>query len=226
MNGNQTIPGPEATFLPESTAPMPPLPAMTLLGEDLSCERGGRRVFTAVDFAVGPGEILALRGPNGAGKSSLLRMVAGLIRPVAGRLVFAGVDDEVGRLHYFGHLDALKPALTLRETLSFWLSVYGGPGDDDAIFAAAARTGVDHALDLPVGVLSAGQRRRAGLARLALAARPLWLLDEPTSALDRQGEALVGEMIADQISRGGSVIAATHLDLPVGVTRTLTLGAA
>ncbi|WP_445465893.1 heme ABC exporter ATP-binding protein CcmA [Faunimonas sp. B44] len=199
---------------------------MTLLGEGLSCERGGRRVFTGIDFAIGPGEILALRGPNGAGKSSLLRMVAGLIQPVAGRLVFAGGDEEGGRLHYFGHLDALKPALTLRETLSFWLSVYGGSGDDGAIFAAAALTGVDHALDLPVGVLSAGQRRRAGLARLALAARPLWLLDEPTSALDRQGEALVGEMIAGHVRLGGSVIAATHLDLPVGVTRTLTLGTA
>ena len=197
---------------------------MTTLGEHLVCERGGRTVFTDVSFSVGPGEILALRGPNGAGKSSLLRLVAGLLPPASGRLSFAGAPEEGGRLHYFGHADALKPALTLRETLGFWRAIFGGGAGEAAEFDAAARVGIEHALDLPVGVLSAGQRRRAGLARLLLAARPLWLLDEPTSALDRQGEALVGAMIAGHVAAGGAVIAATHLELPVAATRSLTLG--
>jgi heme exporter protein A len=177
-------------------------------------------VFSGLSFRVTPGNLLAVIGPNGSGKSSLLRVLAGLIRPEAGTLRFAGAGEEEGCAHYLGHADALKPALSLRETLRFWAALYGGrAGGIDA----AGRVGLGHALDLPVAVLSAGQRRRVGLARLLVAARPLWLLDEPGAALDRDGEALLGRMMADHRAEGGTIVAATHQDLPLAPDAVLDL---
>jgi heme exporter protein A len=214
----------EADLSRRSIAAHPPL-ALDVQG--LACRRGGRLVFEGVGFRLESGCMLAVSGPNGAGKSSLLRILAGLLRPEAGTLRLEGADDEPA-VHYLGHADALKPALTLAETLYFWAAAYrsgAAPGDGD-IAAAAEAAGIGHALDFPVGVLSAGQRRRAGLARLLVSPRPLWLLDEPTAALDAEGEALLGRLIAAHLGGGGLVVAATHQPLPVRPDSVLELWAA
>jgi heme exporter protein A len=180
-----------------------------------------------VSFRVAAGELLALVGPNGAGKSSLLRLIGGLLRPEAGALRLDGWSGEDPPAHYVGHLDALKPALTLGETLRFWAALHRGGGRiGGAPEESAAAVGLGHALDLPTGVFSAGQRRRAALARLLLAPRPLWLLDEPASALDREGEALLKQLIEGHLRSRGIVIAATHQPLPVAADAVLDLGAA
>jgi heme exporter protein A len=176
--------------------------------------RGGRLVFSGLSFTARPGALFAVTGANGSGKSSLLRLLAGLLRPDGGQVRFDGNGEVEGLAHYFGHADGLKNALSLGETLAFWTAVYGGAVAIDAA-EAAGQVGLGHALDLPVGVLSAGQRRRAGLARLLLAPRPLWLLDEPSAALDRDGEALLGLLMTRHLSAGGTIIAATHQPLPV-----------
>lgn len=178
-------------------------------------------VFSDLAFTVGSGGFLAVTGANGSGKSSLLRILAGLLRPAGGGFTIAGRQNDEPVVHYLGHVDALKPTLTLRETLALWAALYGAGGDPAA---AAGHVGLDHALGLPVGVLSAGQRRRAGLARLLIAPRPLWLLDEPASALDRDGEALLASLLAQHRSAGGIVIAALHGDLRVTPDAVLELG--
>src|SRR5690606_32253224 len=131
-------------------------------------------------------------------------------------------------LHHLGHLDAMKPALTLRETLRFWMALYRGGNaiEESAIEDTAIAVGVGQGLDLSSRALSAGQRRRAALARLILAPRPLWLLDEPTSALDRGGEALLGQLMREHLDRGGIILAATHQALPLAPTALLELGTA
>jgi heme exporter protein A len=200
---------------------------LVLEARDLACVRGGRSVFSSLSFRLEPGRLLAVTGPNGAGKSSLLRLLAGLLRPAAGRIRFEGGDEDASVIHYLGHADALKPALTLRETVRFWGAIYRQQGRvalDDDIDEAAETAGIGHALDLPVSVLSAGQRRRAALARLLLAPRPLWLLDEPTSSLDSDGEALLGRLMEHHIARGGLIVAATHQAMPLAAHATLDLG--
>src|SRR5947209_7376258 len=159
---------------------------MRLIGADIAIERGGRQLFSHLNFAVASGEALAVTGRNGAGKSSLLRAIAGLLPIGAGELALdGGQNDESigGQAHYLGHADALKESLTARENLDFWASMLGAAPAIDAA-AALARLGLAHVIDFPVAILSAGQRRRVALARLLVAERPLWLLDEPTSALD------------------------------------------
>lgn len=195
--------------------------------DGLSCNRGGLVVFSDLSFRLKGGELLAVTGPNGAGKSSLLRLLAGLLRPAAGATRFEGRGEDAAVTHYLGHADALKPALTLRETLRFWAGVYRQQGRvvlDQDIDECAETTGVRHALDLPVGVLSAGQRRRAALSRLLLSERPLWLLDEPASSLDRDGEGLLGLLMTAHLSRKGLIVVATHQELPIRPSATLSLG--
>lgn len=207
---------------------MPPAGAfgrLAIEAEDLACARGGFLVFSNVSFRVRFGQLLTVTGPNGSGKSSLLRLLAGLLRPQAGRLWFEGGGDEDAIAHYVGHADALKPALRLRETLRFWATIYGADDLGEAQFRdTAAAVGLDHALDLPVRVLSAGQRRRIALARLLISPRPLWLLDEPAAALDRLGEALLERMMRAHLAAGGLIVAATHADLPVPSDAVLDLG--
>ncbi len=196
--------------------------------EDLACSRGGRAVLAGISFRLESGRLLAVTGPNGAGKSSLLRLLAGLLRPERGAIRFGGTEETAAVTHYLGHADALKPAMTLRETLRFWSIVYRQQGRvtlDSDIDEAAELAGVSHALDLHAGVLSAGQRRRTALARLLLAPRPLWLLDEPASSLDRDGEALLGRLMHTHLGRGGLIVAATHQALPVPAHEELALGA-
>jgi heme exporter protein A len=207
---------------------MPPAhAALAIEANDLACVRGGRVVFSGLSFCLARGRLLAVAGPNGSGKSSLLRLLAGLIRPAAGSFHVEGASKDDAVAHYFGHADALKPALTLRETLRFWGTVYRQQGRvplDLDFDESAARVGLRHALDLPVGVFSAGQRRRVGLARLLVSPRPIWLLDEPTSSLDRDGEALLGSLMGHHLAAGGLIVAATHQDLPVSADQTLDLG--
>jgi heme exporter protein A len=195
---------------------------------DVACVRAGRLVFSGLSFRAAAGVLCAVTGPNGSGKSSLLRVLAGLLRPAAGTVTYDGRGEDEPFVHYLGHADALKPTLTLREVLRFWAALFDaqdtqGRCDPSAV---AEIVGLAHALDFPTGVLSEGQRRRAGLARLLLAARPLWLLDEPAAALDRDGDALLGRLMAEHLAAGGMIIAATHQPLPLAPHQGLELGAA
>lgn len=219
--------GPDQPEMAAGSSAFPPAfapgcPRLAVTG--LECHRGDFSVFAGLDLSAGPGEVILLRGPNGAGKSTLLGALAGLFRPFSGQIDWLDRDPEIPLTHYLhmlGHLSAVKPSLTVSENLGFWKTLYGGTGDpDEAAFAA----GLDGLEDIEAGVLSQGQTRRLGLARLLVAARPVWLLDEPTAGLDAAGEAWVAGLIARQIGMGGLVIAATHLpiDLP-GTAKVTTL---
>jgi heme exporter protein A len=203
-----------------------PFPPHSLIAQNLAANRGGRAIFAGVSFALRSGDALAVTGANGAGKSTLLRLIAGLLRPAAGEVALlpAADGEEGGRIHYAGHLDALKSGLTVADNANFWARRWGR--DELGADAALDRVGLAGLVNLPVAVLSAGQRRRAALARLLLAPRPLWLLDEPTASLDKAGEAMLGGMIGDHLRRGGIAIIATHAVLPIPPTQMLTLGAA
>jgi heme exporter protein A len=199
---------------------------LTLIAEGLGCVRGGRQVFAGVSFALASGECLAIVGRNGAGKSSLLRLIAGLVPIEAGRLTLRGIASEarIGEhCHYSGHADALKPALSVEENLSFWMRFYGETGI--ATPAALDRLGLGHLADLPAGYLSAGQKHRLALARLLVSHRPIWLLDEPTAALDRATQESFADLLAAHLAAGGMAAVATHGDLGVVPDRTLEIGA-
>lgn len=192
-----------------------------LSAENLSVLRGERLVLAGVCLHVPAGGALVLRGANGAGKSTLLRVLAGLRRPDAGRVLWAGADiaadpgAHATRLAYVGHQDAIKPGLTVAENLHFTAAITGG-----AIPAALAAMGLEALASLPARILSAGQRRRLALARLALARlalapAALWLLDEPSLGLDDAALTLLAELIAAHRQAGGLVLAATHVALPL-----------
>lgn len=204
------------------------LPPRRLQVSGLSCRRGERVLVTDLDLLVEPGEIVLLRGPNGSGKTTLLLALAGIVRPAAGHIAILGGDQQArpgSDLHLLGHLPAVKPRLSVIENLCFWADLNGGARD--LVDAALAAVGLAPIETLPAGYLSAGQTRRLALARLLVAARPIWLLDEPTAALDGDGELLVGRLIDAHLRRGGLVVAATHHDLaltPPDRIRTLSLG--
>ena len=188
--------------------------------ESLSVERGGRRLFSGLHLTLGAGEAVALTGANGAGKTSLLRAVTGLLRPVEGTIRFDGEagpieaeDARAAGMHLVGHHDGLKSARTGREELSFWTAWTGGTAEGAA--RAVARFNLEPLLDLDVRRLSAGQRRRLALARLAASPRPLWLLDEPLAPLDAGRRDLVGALMAEHLAGGGLILAAVHDPLPI-----------
>ena len=197
---------------------------MRLSVENLAVRRSGRRIFSGLSFALDPGAALAVTGRNGAGKSTLIAVLAGRLRPDAGRIRV----EEVGEaslpesLHVVGHRDGLKSALTAGENLAFAQRLLGAPRLEPR--AALERMGLAHALGLPVAYLSAGQRRRVALARLLVCHRPLWLLDEPTAALDAASQALLSELMAEHRAGGGLVVAATHQALGLGDARELRIG--
>jgi heme exporter protein A len=200
---------------------------MRLSGQNLRCVRGGREVFSGLDFAVSAGELLAITGANGSGKTSLLRLIAGLLVASGGSVELAGGETELSlaeQAHYLGHRDALKPALSVAENLSFWRDFLGGEMGDRGRSLAAA--GLDHAAHLPAAYLSAGQRRRLSIARLLVVRRPVWLLDEPTSALDVAGQDLFVRLMRDHLIGGGIIIAATHAPLGINGPELRMRGAA
>jgi heme exporter protein A len=197
---------------------------MRLLGSGVRCVRGGRDVFSGLDFQASTGELLAVVGRNGSGKTSLLRLIAGLLTLAGGSIVLEGGESELTlaeQAHYLGHRDALKPALSVMENLAFWRDFLGGDRFDAA--KSLATIGLDHAAHLPAGYLSAGQRRRLSLARLIAVRRPLWLLDEPTAALDAAGQDMFTGLMRDHLAHGGLIVAATHA--PLGLdARELRIG--
>lgn len=190
---------------------------MRFFGEGLACVRGERLVFQGLGFALSPGEALILAGRNGSGKTSLLRLMAGLAPSAKGRLAWhdgpVGDDPErhAARLHYVGHLDAVKPALTVRENLEFWARLRGG--NAHRATAALATFGLDGLAPVPARYLSAGQRHRLSLARLLASPAELWLLDEPTVALDTDAVSVLLAALAEHRARGGMAAIATNVDL-------------
>src|SRR5581483_134879 len=200
---------------------------MKLIADDLASIRGGRTLFSGLSFTVGEGEALLLTGPNGAGKTTLIRTIAGLLGPAAGsvRLEGGGADRSVGeQCHYVGHLNAIKSALTVEENAAFWCRFLGG--EAERIATALAAFGLDALRDIPAAYLSAGQKRRLGLARVLVAERPIWLLDEPTVSLDEAAQAVLARAVDAHTGHGGLVVAATHMPLAFAGARELRLGRA
>jgi len=194
--------------------------ALAITGLDVV--RGGRVVFENFNLTAGAGDLIVLRGPNGSGKSTLIRTLAGLLLPSRGDISLNSVstsdDPETYRtkIALSGHQNGMKPALTLRQNLIHYAAVVLGVRvNDDALEAAATALNLGDLLDDEVRYYSAGQLHRAGLAKLALSARPLWLMDEPTVGLDAQNRASLVALIKNHLSAGGVVIAATHEDLGV-----------
>ena len=196
--------------------------------DDLTCRRSGRLVFDRLSFGLGEGELLALVGRNGSGKTTLLRALAGLMPPEAGTIRWQGADiaDDPdawrGRLAWLGHLEGLKGDLTVTENLVVAERLRGAKAIDRLDGALLAFDLVGLAAR-PVRTLSAGQRRRAALARVVLSAAPLWLLDEPLNALDAPAQQAFRDALRAHLAAGGLAIAATHVELGV-VGRTLELG--
>ena len=188
--------------------------------DGLAVERGGRRLFEGLSFSLSAGEAAALTGPNGSGKTSLLRAVAGLLRPAAGEVAFSGdrgrIEPEEARgrgLHLVGHHDGLKTSRTAWEELLFQALWTGGT--EASARAALERMELASAAGLEVRMLSAGQRRRLALARLAASPRALWLLDEPLAPLDASRRAGFGALMAEHLKAGGLILAAVHDPLPI-----------
>ncbi|MEO1790170.1 MAG: heme ABC exporter ATP-binding protein CcmA [Pseudomonadota bacterium] len=177
---------------------------MELSVKDLACDRGGVPVLEGVTFSLGAGRALILRGPNGSGKTTLLRTLAGLQPPLGGE-----ISMPAETVAYAGHADGIKPTLTVAENLSFWAAIYGTRDIEPAL------VGFDmtRLRDRPAQNLSAGQKRRLGLARLAVTGRPLWMLDEPTVSLDVASVGLFAKALHVHLARGGMALIATHVDL-------------
>ena len=184
-----------------------------LVANGIAAFRGERLVLHDVSLSVEPGGALLLQGANGAGKTTLLRILAGLKRPEAGTVTWNGAPVGDGGCAYLGHLDAIKPGLTLRENLDF-------PPPHRNMLEAL---GLAPLADLPARLLSAGQKRRAALARLAGSGARLWLMDEPTLGLDTASVAALGLLLAEHRATGGAIVAATHLPLPLPHAQTMTL---
>lgn len=187
---------------------------MVLSVTELGVARGGVPVLEGVSFSLGAGEALILRGPNGIGKTTLLRSIAGLQPPLAGR-VEAGPESLV----YAGHADGIKAPLTVAENLGFWAQVFG----TNDLAAAIEAFGLGPLAGRPAGALSAGQKRRLGLARLLVTGRPVWLLDEPTVSLDTDAVAMFAAAMRAHLAGGGAALIATHIDLGLAEARRLDL---
>ena len=177
---------------------------MSLRVTDLAISRGGLPVLSGVSFRLDPGKALILRGPNGSGKTTLLRTLAGLQPPLSGRI--KGAED---RIAYASHSDGIKAMLSVAENLTFWARVF----DHDGIDRALAAFEMESLKERHAGTLSAGQKRRLGLARLLVTGRPVWMLDEPTVSLDTRAVAMFASAVGAHLARGGSALIATHIDL-------------
>jgi heme exporter protein A len=199
-------------------------------GKDLACRRGGRLVFAGLHFDLPAGGALILRGANGSGKTTLLRVMAGLTPAAGGTLAWnqqtiEDADEHAARLRFISHLDAVKPALTVRENLGFWMSLWHGRVVSADLDYAMQTLDLQRLADFPARLLSAGQRHRLALARLIAAPAPLWLLDEPGNALDDSSLTALTHMIAAHRDRGGMVVVASHGAAFVSDGLTLDVGA-
>lgn len=188
---------------------------------DLACERGDHRLFSGLSFRLEPGELMQVQGPNGSGKTTLLRTLCGFVQPVQGSVHWCGQDigewdDEFhAGMCYLGHHNAIKDELSALENLQMSAGLAGySVGDEEAV-RVLRRMGLQRREHLPVRVLSQGQRRRVGLARLLVGDAPLWILDEPLAALDVGAVALMQELIGEHLSKGGMTIFTTHQPLQV-----------
>ena len=180
---------------------------------NLSVTRGGMTLLCGVDFSLSAGQILVLRGANGLGKTSLLRCIAGLQDPVEGQIT---APETVA---YSGHADGLKGQMTVLENLAFWASIYHGPSPDVALDSYDLRALADR----PAANLSAGQKRRLGLARMQVSGCALWVMDEPTVSLDAHNVALFRAMLDRHVHSGGAAVITTHIDLEIASAQLLDL---
>ncbi|MAU51992.1 MAG: heme ABC exporter ATP-binding protein CcmA [Roseovarius sp.] len=189
---------------------------MVLSVSGASVARGGIPVLEGVSLRLSPGEALVLRGPNGIGKTTLLRTVAGLQPPLSGT-----VEAAPESLVYAAHADGIKATLTVEENLKFWAQVFGTRDISPALDAFC----LGPLADRPAGALSAGQKRRLGLARLLVTGRAVWLLDEPTVSLDAEAVAMFASAVRAHLAAGGAALIATHIDLGLAEARLLDLSA-
>jgi heme exporter protein A len=187
-----------------------------LVAEDLAAQRGDALLFEGLDFALRPGTALFVSGPNGSGKTTLLRIVAALTRALRGKLTWDGTEIEPfapmmrAAVLFIGHAPALKEELSAAENLASLAGLHGAPPEAQALADALATWSLSKQRSLPARVLSQGQRRRIGLARLRLVSRPLWVLDEPLNALDAAGVETLREALGEHLGRGGMALIATH----------------
>lgn len=194
--------------------------SLLLRADSVACRRGGRTVFTNVSLSVQPGAALLVAGPNGVGKSSLLKLLAGTLRPETGTI------QRPERVAYLGHDNALKPMLSVAENLLFWsgLAASSRHEAEERTLAAVRAVGIAPLWDVPARLLSSGQKRRTALARVLASGAQLWLLDEPTVGLDAASVERLGPVFAEHRARGGMIVATSHTPLPLEVMDTLMLG--
>ena len=195
---------------------------VTFEASHIACERGGRLLFSGLNFGLKPGEGLLVRGPNGAGKTSLLRQIAGLLPLAAGQFSTKGAGADTPRAelcHYVGHLNAAKSALSVRENLAFWADFLG----DGHVEASMAAFGLTPLSEISAGLLSAGQKRKLALSRLFAAPRPIWLLDEPSVSLDASSVKRLGQAIRSHLKVGGIAIVSSHVPLGTKFAHMLNL---
>ncbi len=206
-----------------------PLAFSPLVVEALCVERGRRLVLENLAFSLASGESLRVTGRNGAGKSTLLRALAGLLPRRSGRIRLGAAEGEDASIatHYLAHADGLRAVLTALENLQFWRALLSEPGAADGLspLEALGHVGLSALADAPIGVLSAGQKRRVALARLFVARRPLWLLDEPLTGLDSRARDRFAQAMRQHCEEGGIVVVSTHDPLGFETTRTLDLDA-
>lgn len=215
---------PPSLLIPQSRI----LLSVQLVAEDLVIERGSRRIIDGLSFAVPTGEALVLTGANGAGKTTLLRTLAGFIRPLRGSVRLEGGDGELTlaeQAHVVGHANAIKSSLTVAENLAFWSDYLdGGALGGERVETALRFFGLDELGEFPAAYLSAGQKRRLGLARLLTADRPVWLLDEPTASLDAASSERLVAAVNAHTRGGGLAVIATHLPLAIERASAVELG--
>ena len=198
---------------------------MALKIEELSLKRGSRLLINKLSFSLNQGESLLLTGPNGVGKTTLIRSIAGFIEPISGQITYSTEKTESDEnrnehIHYIGHKNGIRTSLTVLENLEFWNSFFGANSNLSAIIKTYV---LESLINIPAGYLSAGQKRRLGLARLSLTKRPIWLLDEPTVSLDEMSANIVAGAANDHLKEGGILIAATHIPLEIPFTQHIKL---